>query len=297
MTESIPVCAAADPNPRPPGFEMPPGATDCHAHVFGPADRYGYVPERNYTPPDATVAAYRSLHATLGIERGVLVQPSVYGTDNEAMLDALASLRGAGLDYRGVAVVDGGVADAELDRLSAAGVCGVRMNLLFGGGVGWSAARGMARRLAERGWHLQCLIDVSQYEDLEARLAQIPVPVVIDHMGHVAADRALSTPGFQVLLRQVGSGKCWIKLSGSYRITRQSTPPYTDVTPIAEALIRANPERMVWGSDWPHPHIAIPMPNDGDLLDMLPIWAPEAELRRRILVDNPARLYGFQEAA
>lgn len=275
---------------------MPAGAVDCHAHVFGPSARYPYHPERTYTPPDAPLDAYRHLHHVLGIERGVLVQPSVYGTDNHALADALAALRDQGLDYRGVAVVKAGVSDAELDMLAAAGIRGVRLNLLFRGGIEWPAVEQLAARLAEQGWHLQCLIDVSRCDDLEARFRALPVPVVVDHMGHAPAGRTLADPGFAALLRLMTEGKAWTKLSGPYRFTAEHRPPYRDVTPIARALIEANPERVVWGSDWPHPHIPVPMPEDGELLNMLADWAPDAELRRRILVENPERLYGFGDA-
>lgn len=291
--DTIPFCAAADPFPRPASFAPPAGSCDTHAHVFGPVERYPYTPNRSYTPPDASPGAYLHLHRTLGIERGVLVQPSVYGTDNRLMVDALHYLQEQGLHYKGVAVVDADISERELDQLGRAGVCGVRMNLLFKGGIAWRDVEALARRLAERRWHLQFLIDVSEFEQLEARIRSLPTPVVIDHMGHMNVGKGLHHPGFQALLRLVEDARAWVKLSGSYRITNQPLAPYTDVHPFAQALVGANPQQMLWGSDWPHPHFGRAMPADGPLLSLLADWVPDESLRRRILVDNPARLYGF----
>ncbi|MBV1789467.1 amidohydrolase family protein [Marinobacterium sp. D7] len=294
MSASIPFCEAADPFPKAPVFDVPDGACDTHAHVFGPEPRYPYTLNRTYTPPDAPVGAYLHLHRRLGISRGVLVQPSVYGTDNRLQMDALAYLRGQGLEYKGIAVLDADVSDAELDTLQALGYCGVRLNLLFKGGIQWSDVEALAQRLATRSWHLQCLIDVSEFEELENRLRALPVPVVIDHMGHMDCRKGIEHPGFQALLNLLREDKAWVKLSGAYRITALQHPPYADVDRFARALIEANPARCVWGSDWPHPHFLIPMPNDGDLLDLLARWVPDEMMRNRILVDNPARLYGFR---
>ncbi len=287
----IPLCAAADPAPRKPSFTAPAGAVDCHAHVFGPKSRYPYHAERTYTPPDASLAEYLAMHRILGIERGVLVQPSVYGLDNRATHDALVTLRQLGLGYRGVAVVDSEVDERELDALQCAGFCGVRLNLLFKGGIDWSDVEALASRLAERDWHLQFLIDVSIFEELERRVQRLPVPVVIDHLGHMPCAKGVNHPGFLALCRLLASGNAWVKLSGAYRITSGKLPPYTDVLPFARQLLTTNEERCVWGSDWPHPHIPVAMPNDGDLLDELARWAPDEKLLRRVLVENPERLY------
>lgn len=287
----IPVCAAMDPAPLAPTFTVPSGAVDCHAHVFGPVSRYPWHPQRTYTPPDASPEQYRHLHRTLGIERGVLVQPSVYGLDNSATRDALRILRGEGKEYRGVAVVAADVSDQQLDALAEDGFCAVRLNLLFKGGIAWQDVEHLASRLAERGWHIQLLIDVSEFDDLEARLNRLPVPVVVDHMGHVACQKGVEQAGFKALCRSMASGKTWVKLSAGYRTTQLTHLPYVDTIPFARRLIDANPEQCVWGSDWPHPHIAIPMPNDGPLLDELAAWAPESAVRQKILVDNPERLY------
>ncbi len=274
-----------DPAPHAPAFDMPAGAWDTHFHVI---DRqYGYVEDRSYTPPEATRESLLSLHGSLGIERGVFVQVSVHGTDNRAMLDALRQTPG----YRGVAVLDSQVADDDLDRLHAAGVRGARVNVLFGGGVGFEHMKQLATKIARLGWHMQLLVDVASPDMPWEAIESLPCDRVIDHMGHWDCGLGIGHPGFQRLLRLVGEGGCWVKLSGAERISRQPAPPFDDVTPVAQALIAAAPDRCVWGSDWPHVKLPVAMPNDGDLLDLLARWAPDAAQRRKILVDNPLRLY------
>jgi predicted TIM-barrel fold metal-dependent hydrolase len=284
-------CPPPDFAPRTPRLALPPGATDCHAHVFGPASRYPYAEGRRYTPPDCSLAAYRHMLATIGCERAVLVQPSVYGTDNRAHLDALAE---AGPAFRMVAVVAPDAPPAELERMHAAGVRGVRVNVLSGLGLALDVLEPLGRRLAPLGWHLQAFLDAEAIAAYEPALAALPCPLVIDHMGHFSMEAGLGQPGFQALLRLLRGGNTWVKLSGAYRLSRQPTPPFSDVVPYARALIEAAPERCVWGSDWPHPMVnGPPMPNDGDLVDLLADWAPDEAQRQRILVDNPAKLYGF----
>ena len=283
-------CLGPDPNPRPPKFPMPPGACDCHAHVIAAPEVYPYVPERSYTPPPATLEAYQALHRVLGIERAVIVQPSVYGTDNRVTLEAIA---GYGPNCRGVAVVDETVNDKEIARLNDGGVRGLRLNVLSGGGVGLYALEPLAERIADMGWHIQLLLDARIMEELAPRLRRLPVPVVVDHMGYMNVAHGMDHPGFETLLDLVRDGVSWIKLSGNYRISAES-PPYADAVPFARALIEAAKEHMIWGTDWPHPALNDFMPNDGDLLDALDDYAPEPDLKRAILVDNPARLYGFE---
>ncbi len=283
-----PLCAPADPAPKAPNFTVPSGACDCHAHVFGPASKL--VASRLYTPPAAPLADYKNMLGVTGIERAVIVQPSVYGTDNRATLQAVAQAGGA---FRAVVVVDPDVTIAELEAMHAQGARGARVNALFSGRSERAALLDLGVKLAEVGWHMQMLVDVSTFEDLEGFVAGLPVPVVFDHMGHVHVSNGLDDVGFMALLRLMESGQAWVKLSGSYRITGQDQPPYTDVTPFAQAVVAANSERCVWASDWPHPHIQVPMPNDGALLDMLFDWVPNTDTRNRILVNNPARLYGF----
>lgn len=294
MNNEYPLCASADPVPTVPTFLVPRGSCDTHAHVFGPANEYPYCANRSYTPPDAPLKAYQHLHNTLGIDRGVLIQPSVYGTDNSLHRDALIELRKAGRDYCGVCVVAPDVTERELTSLESAGFCGIRMNLLFKGGIEWSDVTRLAHRIADRGWHLQVLIDISESTELLHKLNQLPVPIVIDHMGHMGCHLGLDHPGFQNLLRCLQAGNTWVKLSGSYRISQERKPPYSDVARFAQALVAANPSRCLWGSDWPHPQFKGEMPNDGYLLNLLAQWVPDTQLRQSILVDNPIELYHFQ---
>lgn len=288
--EAAPVLAH-DRMPRRPRLVLPVGSCDCHAHIMGPAERYPYGTPRSYTPPDALLTEYLGMHAIVGVDRGVLVQPSVYGTDNRNMLNAMAV---AGGRLRGVGVIDASIPEAELERMHAAGVRGVRFNLLFKGGPPMMEAARVAERIARLGWHLQFLIDVGAHPDLDRRFADFPVPVVIDHMGHMPAGRGTDDPGFRALLRLLDGGRCWVKLSAPYRVSGGG-PPYADVVPIARALVERRPDRIVWGTDWPHPAIAGPMPNDGALVDLLADWVPDDTVRRCILVDNPAVLYDFPE--
>jgi predicted TIM-barrel fold metal-dependent hydrolase len=286
----ISTCQPADPHPRPPRFKVPAGAVDCHAHIFGPFDKFPLSPDRSYAPPAASLESYRALLAKLGVARGVLVQPSVYGFDNRCLIDALIHL---GENFRGVAVVAPDCSDEDLDDLHAVRVRGVRINIVFGGGAEIDAAHALAQRIGRLGWHLELLIDVSRMPDFTALMSDLPIPVVVDHMGHVNAAVALRDNGFQALLELVHSEKCWVKLSGSYRVTNQDIVPYTDVTPMARALVEAGPTRCMWATDWPHPSISVPMPNDGDLIDQLTTWIPDLEIRNNVLRDNALHFYGF----
>ncbi len=278
---------------RKPRLALPEGAADCHAHLFGPEARYPWSPARGYTPPDATLADYGRLHETLGVSLGVLTQPSVYGTDNSLLLDAL---RESPDRLRGVVTVDESITDAALAEMDALGVRGIRVNLVDRGGMPFrsmDSLREIAARIAEHGWHVELLVHVHEFPDFRDLLARLPVEVSVGHMGYMPARRGPDDPGFREFLALLRDGRCWAKLTGAYRITGEQTPPYTDVLPIARAVVEANPDRVVWGTDWPHPHVRLPMPNDGDLVDMLADWVPDARTRRRILVDNPRRLFGF----
>jgi len=284
--------------PSRPATAPPPKACDTHAHVFGPASRFPYADDRSYTPPDAPLAKYLGMLDTLGLARGVLVQGSAHGRDNAAMLDALARHPGG---LRGVAVADADTPAAELRRWAALGVRGLRFNhffrggaLHYRGGVPLSAARALAPLMAELGWHLQLWIDVKDLPDTIPTLTSLGLPVVIDHMGRTDARAGTSSPGFQSLLRLVGDGGCWVKLSGAHRLSMRA-PDYADVRPFHDALLRANPERLMWGTDWPHPRIEGDMPDAGRLLDLFQQWTPDQETRRRILAANPAHLYGFPD--
>ncbi|GAA0849413.1 amidohydrolase [Marinobacter szutsaonensis] len=295
MSSEIPFCEAARKVLRRPDVAVPAKSCDTHAHVFARHEDYPFTPNRTYTPPEASLEQYLELHRMLGIERGVLVQPSVYGADNSLHLHALRQLRERGYDYRGVCVVAPDISMTELQELHEAGFRGVRMNLLFRGGLQWNDVLGLADRIAALGWHLQFLINVSDCGDIMDRVADLPVPVVFDHMGHMPAALGADEPGFRKLLELLSDNKAWVKLSGSYRVTLQGEYPYPDVAAIARALVVANADRCVWGSDWPHPHFPGLMPDDTDLLEDLAAWVPDAEIRERILVSNPARLYGFDD--
>lgn len=286
----IPFCAPADPSTRKPDFIVPPKACDCHAHIIGKEAHYPFTPHRSYTPPEASLEMYFSMLNTLGIERGVIVQPSVYGVDNRCTLDAV---RAAPDRLRAVVVVDESITERELEDMHAAGARGVRLNLLFRSGIEVSDVRLIAEKVAPFGWHLQMLIDVSEFSDLRETFGSLPVETVFDHMGHMPTSAGVDHQGFQDMLALIADGKAWAKLSGSYRTTSEERTPYKDIAPFAKAIIKANPERCVWASDWPHPSIKVPMPNDGSLLDMLADWCPDETMRNRILSDNPARLYGF----
>ena len=280
-----PLCAPPDPNPRAPRNAIPSGACDCHFHIFDAPSQQ--VAERGYTAPDATSLDYQHLQATLGLERGVIIQPSIYGTDNRT---TLAMSDGDGR-MRAVVVVDDSATQDGLEAMSRQGAVGMRANLLFPSGAQTSDLHRLTRTLADVRWHLQILADVSTFQDLERFAADIPVPIVFDHMGHVSATKGVNEPGFQSLLRQLDSGRHWVKLSGAYRVTA-GDPCYADVADMARTLVATNPDRLVWGSDWPHPAISGPMPNDGDLLDFLFEWA-DTETAHKILVRNPETLYGF----
>lgn len=282
--------------PSAPTIATPPNACDTHCHVFGPASRFPYAVDRSYTPPDAPLEKYLAMLDTLGMSRGALVQGSAHGRDNSAMFDALERRPDR---LRGVAVADADTAAAELRRWHGVGVRGLRFNhyfrsgeLHYRGGVPLDAARTLAPVMRELGWHLQLWIDVKDLPETIPILKSIGLPVVIDHMGRTEASAGTSAPGFQALLRLLGAGGCWVKMSGAHRISRKP-PDYPDARAFHEALIAENPERLVWGSDWPHPRMEDEMPDAGHLLDLFNAWTPDAEIRRRILADNPERLYDF----
>ena len=290
MHQNAPLCAPADPAVQPSSCDVPAMACDCHAHIFGPPSQL--VSSRLYTPPAASLADYTHVLAVLGIERAVIVQPSVYGTDNRTTLQAVTEM---GEASRAIVVVDPSISIPELEEMHRQGARGARVNALFSGPSERAALLALGQKLARVGWHMQMLVDVSIFEDLEGFVDALAVPVVFDHMGHVDTSKGLDDPGFIALLRLMEQGKVWTKLSGSYRMTGQDHTPYTDVAPFARALVAANPEQCVWASDWPHPQIPAAMPNDGALLDMMMDWVPDTATRNRILKDNPARLYDFDD--
>ena len=285
-------------------FSVPAGACDCHTHVFDPA-RFPFTPSRSYTPGPARFDEMRDVHRTLHSDRVVIVQPSVYGTDNACTLDAM---RQFGPRARGVAVIGDDTADADLDRMERAGIRGIRINLETTGQSDPALARqrfeAATRRVAGRPWHIQVFTRPSVIAAIGDAVAAGPVPVVFDHFGGAQAAAGLDQDGFGMLLKLVRSGKAYVKISAPYRGSTEP-PDYPDMAPFAKALIAANPERILWGSDWPHPNTSpsaplteagtaprVPVP-DVHVLNLLPGWAPDPGLRRTILVDNPSRLYRF----
>ena len=294
MTVPIP---GPDPNPKKPDLTTPQKACDCHAHIFGPSDRFPYTEGRGYTPPDAPVEKYLSMLYTLGIDRGVVVQGNAHGFDNSAILDAVERYPHR---LRGVAIIDDSVSAEELRRWNRLGIRGLRFHLYYGDnrpsykrGVGWDVFDNLRAHMMELGWHMQIWADWRALPGLEAKIREVPMPVVIDHMLRVDAKHGINDPGFQTLLRLLGDGKCWVKLSAAYRISSE-WPDYPDARPFHEALVKTNPEQLVWGTNWPHPQMdATIMPNDGHLLDLFNAWTPNEEIRHQILAENPARLYGF----
>jgi predicted TIM-barrel fold metal-dependent hydrolase len=297
LAAAMPVAGRAAPLPG-----MPGGACDCHVHIIGPPERFPMVAGRSYTPPQSTLAGLRALHERLGITRTVLIQPSFYGTDNRAMLEALAALRGTA---RAIAVLPPDAGDAELTRLDGLGVRGVRVNIESSGsrdprGVTRDLA-GFARRVKHLGWHIQIYAALSVIARIAPEVVGLPVPVVFDHFGMPDAALGPDQPGFGTLLDMVKSGQAYVKLSAPYRISR--LPGFADAAPIARALIAAGPERMLWASDWPHtdhapgagPNDISPfrMVDDPGVLDLLAGWCPDEGARRVILADTPQRLYRF----
>jgi predicted TIM-barrel fold metal-dependent hydrolase len=282
---------APDPDTKVPQYKPPPGACDAHCHIFGPGDVYPYAPDRSYTPPDAPLARFRELQATLGLERAVLVNASCHGTDNAVVLDAIAVSNG---QYRGVANVDASISDAELERLNAGGVRGIRFNFVqhLGGTPDLDDFDALVHRIAPLGWHVVLHFDAKDLLDFGDMLRGLPVPFVIDHMGRVPTKDGLDQRPFRILLETARMDNCWVKICGAERIS-SAGPPFTDAVPFAQAVLEVAPERTLWGTDWPHPNIKRHMPNDGDLVDLIPLFMPDPALQRKVLVENPDRLYCF----
>ena len=272
-----------------PQLIAPPGACDCHMHVF--ADRFAAPDDARPRPPQASVAMYRAVQAALGLQRVVVVQSNFYGSDNRGMLEALTAY---GAEARGVVVVTPDVDDAELQRLTDLGVRGVRFHMLPGGTLQWEHLDAVVARVQPFGWHVQVQFNGWELPQHEQQLRRLPLDIVIDHIGKYLepAPPTVDDPAFASLLRLLDGGRCWVKLSAPYESSRRSAPAYDDVAPLARALVQSHPERCVWASNWPHPG-RVPTPSNAVMLDQLLNWADDDATRRRILVDNPASLYGF----
>jgi predicted TIM-barrel fold metal-dependent hydrolase len=298
------LATAAQPS-TPVNFDIPAGACDCHTHIHGDPAKFPFFSGRVYTPELASPEEMTALHKALHIERVVIVTPSVYGPDNSA---TLFGMKARGATARGVAVIDDKTPEGDLDAMNQAGIRGIRLNLATGGvndpSVGRPRFQAAIERVKNRNWHVQLFTSLAMISAIKDLVAASPVPVVFDHFGGAQGELGLEQPGFSDLLELVKSGKAYVKISGAYRSSKLG-PDYPDVAPLARALIAANAERIVWGSDWPHPDSVTPpgkqvtevtppfQIDDGRLLNQLPAWAPDAATRKKILVDNPARLYGF----
>lgn len=294
-------CMPPDPNPRKPGFTPPPNSCDTHFHIFGPPDNFPFAPTRQYTPPAAALEHYLNMSAVIGIERGVVVQPSVHGLDNSVTLDAIERSGGR---FRGVGRVDDKASQSDLKNLHEGGIRGVRFNLLDRprGNVAIDVFDRVVEGITDFAWSVDLHIDPKNLLEHEKRIRALPLPVVFDHMARIDPAAGLNQPAFQLLLDLLRGDRFWVKVSGADKICNarvDSYPglPYIEVIPFARAVIEAAPDRVIWGTDWPHSNIFVPgqTANDGDLIDLLCEFAPDEKTRKKILVDNPAALYGFDE--
>lgn len=271
-------------------YKPPAGAIDTHAHIFGPEAQYPYNPDRGYTPADVTVDQYLALLDRLGIAYGVIVQPTVYATDNRRTADAAASRPDR---LRAVAAVMPDVTDAELDRLHAQGVRGTRVSNMARGGVPLEAIEAVAKKVKRLGWHVLIMANRGGLvSEMKATLQRLPVPLLVDHIAMNKVADGYDAQAFRDLLDLVRQGNTWVKVSHAYGLTKTGTP-YLDVAPFAQALVAADPTRVLWGSDWPHPSHRDHPPDDRVLLDAFAAWIVDETQRRQILVDNPRALYGF----
>ncbi|MDH3293917.1 MAG: amidohydrolase family protein [Acidimicrobiia bacterium] len=275
-----------------PGADQRPMAGICDTHIHFYSSRYPASPDSVLFPPDVTVGDYRAVQQVLGLERVVVVQPTTYGLDNSCQLDAMAQL---GPAARGVMVVNAATPSSELERLDRLGVRGARFHMLAGGAVGWDDLEPVAAAIEPLGWHIQLQLNGRELADRFDRISALPVKVVVDHVGRFMPPPAGPAPlidaNFEALCRLVDHGRAWVKISAPYESSVEGPPDYGDVAALARRLVAEFPERMLWATNWPHPGQADP-PSETDLSNLLAAWIP-AEHRRRILVDNPAGLYGF----
>ncbi len=285
-------CQGPDPDTKPPGFTPPPLSCDSHCHVFGPADKFPFAEGRSYTPPDASVEDFEKLQQVLGLERAVIVQATCHGADNAAALDAIARSNGR---YRGIAIVDDDFTDRDFEILHEGGMRGVRFSFArhLSGPPDFTRVARIVERIKPLDWHLVLYLEAPDVVENAKTITGFGLPVVIDHMGRVKTKDGLEQESFRVLLDFLRNEDFWVKICGPERIS-SAGPPYTDAVPFAAALAEAAPDRILWGTDWPHPNIEGHMPNEGDLMDLLAAAVPDEAARGRILVDNPARLYGFE---
>jgi predicted TIM-barrel fold metal-dependent hydrolase len=287
-------CQGPDPDTKKPNFVAPPRACDSHCHIFGPAAEFPFAEGRSYTPPDSGFDKFQKLQKTLGLERAVIVQATCHGVDNTVTLDAIARSNGR---YRGVALVDETFTDDDYKRLHEGGIRGIRFSFArhIGAAPDFSKVLPLVEKVAPYGWHVVLYMEAMDIVENVKVLESMPVPVAIDHMGRVKTKDGVEQEAFQLLLGLLREkDDFWMKICGAERISSDG-PPFEDAVPFARACIEAAPDRVLWGTDWPHPNIEGYMPNDGDLMNLLALYAPDEAVRNRILVDNPARLYGFPD--
>ncbi len=286
-----PTIAGPDPDTRTPHFVLPAGACDAHCHIFGPASRYPYAPGRSYTPPDAPLEMFTDLQNRLGITRAVIVNASCHGDDNRPVTDAIAQSDGR---YRGIANVSPDISDRALQDLHEAGIDGCRFTFLkrLGQAMDMAAFHSVVERIVPFGWHVDLYLDPHTVAEFTPMLTRLPVRYVIDHMGTAAATDSVDDPNFQALLALLRADeKCWVKVTGLERSSATGAP-FDDAVPLAAKLVETASARVLWGTDWPHPNLKR-MPNDADLVDLIPRYAPDAAVRQKLLVDNPTALFGF----
>jgi 2-pyrone-4,6-dicarboxylate lactonase len=298
MNKPLRVALPPDPNTRPPHWTLPPLACDTHIHVFGPPDKFPYAETRRYTPPAAPVEHYWNVQKITGLSRAVVVQPTAHGVDNRAILDAIARSGGA---MRGVANIDSTITDSELEQLEAGGIRGARFSLMEDRDGSEEEIAAELPRMQRRNWIFDLHVDPEDFLAHEKFVRALPLVTVVDHMARVRPAGGLGQPAFRLLLELLRDDRFWVKLCSFDKLSAvpkariENGLPFRDMVPFAQAVIAVAPDRVLWGSDWPHGNTFTPgrTPNEGDLLDLFVEVAPDAELRRRILVDNPARLFGF----
>jgi len=284
-------CPGPDRHPRRPVFALPSGACDTHVHVFGPQATFPFSEARSYTPEDCTYEDLMQLHAVLGIDRAVIVHGGAHGTDNSA---TLAALDRNPEKIRGVAVIPSGLPQAELEDMHRRGMRGCRMSTVVSGGASFAHLRGLAEETFDLDWHLVLHFNkATELVEVAPQLLQIQSPFVLDHLARISAAEGVESEPFRTLLRLLDTDRCWIKLASLYRLSSEPYP-HRDMLPMIEKVVELRPDRILWGSNWPHPICPVPMPNDGDLVDLILLWLPDHRTQQLALVDNPALLYGFE---
>lgn len=283
-------CPGPDRHPRRPGFPLPKGACDTHVHVFGPQAEFPFSDQRSYTPEDCTYEDLMQLHDILGVDRAVIVHGGAHGTDNSATLAALDRNPGR---LRGVAVILSGLPESELAAMNRRGMRGCRMSTVVSGGASFAHLDRLAAETFDLGWHLVLHFNkASELVDVAPQLQATRSPFVLDHLARISAAEGIDSEPFRTLLRLLDTDRCWIKLASLYRLSAEPYP-HRDMLPMIEKVVASRPDRILWGSNWPHPICPVAMPNDGDLVDLIPLWLPDARSQKLALVDNPASLYGF----